>query len=58
MGRFGIAELGVILVILLLLFGANKLPQIARAVGESIKEFKKTLVSKEEKGKEEEEKKE
>ncbi len=58
MGRFGIAELGVILVILLLLFGANKLPQIARAVGESIKEFKKTLVSKEEKAKEEEEKKE
>lgn len=34
-------ELIVILVILLVLFGASRLPQIARAMGKSIGEFKK-----------------
>ena len=34
-------ELIVILLIILLLFGAAKLPEIARALGKSIKEFKK-----------------
>lgn len=34
-------ELIVILLIILLLFGASKLPEIARALGKSIKEFKK-----------------
>lgn len=48
MGRFGITELLLILFILLLLFGAKKLPEIARSLGESLKEFKKTM-SKEEK---------
>lgn len=37
----GMQELIVILLILLLLFGATKLPQIARSLGKSIKEFKK-----------------
>lgn len=41
MFRFGMGELIVILLIILLLFGAAKLPQIARALGKSIKEFKK-----------------
>ena len=41
MFRFGMAELIVILLILLLLFGASKLPEIAKAVGKAIKEFKK-----------------
>lgn len=49
MGRFGVPELALIIVILLLLFGANKLPQIARSIGESIQEFKKSLSSKEDK---------
>ncbi len=39
--RFGMGELIVILVIVLLLFGAKKLPEIARALGSSLKEFKK-----------------
>ncbi|MBU4305114.1 MAG: twin-arginine translocase TatA/TatE family subunit [Candidatus Omnitrophica bacterium] len=43
MGRFGISELVLIFFILLLLFGARKLPEIARSLGESIKEFKKSI---------------
>ncbi len=38
-GRFG--ELLVILVIALLLFGPSKLPNLAKALGEAIREFKK-----------------
>jgi sec-independent protein translocase protein TatA len=41
MFRFGMGELVVILLIILLLFGASRLPEIARALGKSIKEFKK-----------------
>jgi len=41
MFRFGMGELLLILLIVLLLFGASRLPQIARALGKSIKEFKK-----------------
>ncbi len=40
MFRFGIAELSIILLIVLLLFGAKKLPEIARSLAKSIKEFK------------------
>ena len=39
--RFGMGELIVIFLIILVLFGASRLPQIARALGKSIKEFKK-----------------
>lgn len=35
-------ELAIILFIVLLLFGAKRLPEIARGLGESIKEFKKS----------------
>ena len=41
MFRFGMGELIVVLLIILLLFGAAKLPEIARSLGKSIKEFKK-----------------
>lgn len=41
MFKFGMGELVVILLIILLLFGASKVPEIARALGKSIKEFKK-----------------
>ncbi len=37
----GSQELLVILVIALILFGANRLPEIARSLGSSVKEFKK-----------------
>ncbi|MCK5287720.1 MAG: twin-arginine translocase TatA/TatE family subunit [Candidatus Omnitrophica bacterium] len=38
---FGMNELIVILLIALLFFGSTKLPQVAKALGRSIKEFKK-----------------
>jgi TatA/E family protein of Tat protein translocase len=37
----GFPELLVILLICLLLFGANKLPEIGKSLGEGIREFKK-----------------
>ena len=43
MGNIGFPELVLILVIILLLFGANKLPGIARALGKSVQEFKKGM---------------
>ena len=39
----GIQELLVILLICLLIFGAAKLPEIGRALGKTIKEFKKAI---------------
>lgn len=41
MSRIGPLELLLILAILVLLFGATKLPQLAKGVGESFKAFKK-----------------
>ena len=37
----GTQELMVILVIVLVLFGGSKLPEIARSLGKSVREFKK-----------------
>jgi len=39
----GSQELLVILIIVLVLFGANRLPQLARSLGSSLKEFKKGI---------------
>ena len=38
---FGMPELLIVLVIILLLFGSTKLPGLAKGLGQSIKEFKK-----------------
>jgi sec-independent protein translocase protein TatA len=43
MGRIGLPELLVILVILVVLFGASKIPQLGRGLGEGIRNFKKGL---------------
>ena len=43
MGSLGVPELLVIFVILLLLFGASKIPQLGKGLGEGIKNFKKGL---------------
>lgn len=36
----GMPELGIILVIALIVFGAGKLPEIGKSLGKGIKEFK------------------
>lgn len=41
MFRFGMGELVIVLLIVLVLFGASKLPEIGRALGKAIREFKK-----------------
>ena len=41
MFKFGLGELIVIFLIVLLLFGAARLPEIARSLGKAIKEFKR-----------------
>ncbi len=48
-GGLGVTELILILLIVLLVFGAGKLPQIGEALGKSIKNFKSATA----KGKEE-----
>ncbi|MFN7181837.1 MAG: twin-arginine translocase TatA/TatE family subunit [Planctomycetota bacterium] len=53
-GRIGFWELLIVLGILLLLFGATKLPQLARGLGKSISEFKKGLKEEETENKKEE----
>jgi sec-independent protein translocase protein TatA len=42
-GRISGFELIIIAVILLLFFGARRLPNIARSLGESAKEFRKSI---------------
>ncbi|MBU0979243.1 MAG: twin-arginine translocase TatA/TatE family subunit [Nanoarchaeota archaeon] len=39
----GMTEILIILVIVLILFGPKKLPQLARAMGGSVKEYRKGL---------------
>jgi sec-independent protein translocase protein TatA len=39
----GITELIIVLVILAVLFGASRLPEIGRGIGEAIKNFKKSM---------------
>ncbi len=41
MGRFGTTELLMILAVVLLIFGPKKLPELAKGMGEAVKEFKK-----------------
>lgn len=40
MFRFGMGELLIVFLIILFLFGAKRLPEIARSLGTSIKEFR------------------
>lgn len=42
-GRLGFTELLLIVAVLVLIFGASKLPQLGRAVGDTIREFKKSV---------------
>ena len=40
MPRLGIPELMIVLVIVILIFGANRLPEIGRGIGKGIRNFK------------------
>ena len=53
-GRFGIWEIVLILVIILIIFGVGKLPQVGSALGKGLRSFKKGQAGEDE---EEEEKK-
>ena len=41
MGRIGFGELVILFLIILVLFGAKRLPEIGSALGKALKEFKK-----------------
>ena len=43
MGRLGPGELAVVVAVVFLLFGAKRMPDAARSVGESLKIFKKAV---------------
>ena len=49
MRGIGTTELIIIAVVLLVLFGGKKLPELGRGLGDAIKEFKKSVKGKEEK---------
>ena len=40
MGSLGFPELIVILIIIIMIFGANRLPEIGRGIGKGIRNFK------------------
>jgi sec-independent protein translocase protein TatA len=46
-GGLGMPELIIILVIILIIFGAGKLPQIGEGMGKAIRNFKKATSDKE-----------
>ncbi len=46
--KLGMGELIVILLIVVILFGANKLPQLVKGLGEGIRSFKKSFAGEDE----------
>ena len=48
-GPLGIPELAIIVVIILLIFGARRLPEIGSSMGKGIRTFKTALMGEEEK---------
>ncbi len=47
--NIGLPELIIVFMIVLLLFGANKIPKIAKDIGSGIREFKKSITGEEDK---------
>ena len=50
-GPLGIPELAIIVVVILLIFGAKRLPEIGTSMGKGIRTFKTALMGEEEKEK-------
>lgn len=48
LGSIGPTELILILLIVIIIFGARKLPDLGKSIGEGIKNFKKSMSSKDE----------
>jgi sec-independent protein translocase protein TatA len=48
MGNFGVGEWIVVLLVILVLFGAKKIPDLAKGIGKGIKDFKNALKDDEE----------
>lgn len=46
MGRLGLGELVVILLIVVLIVGARRLPELGRSLGEAIREFRRAMKGK------------
>lgn len=51
LGRVGIPELMIILMIVILIFGANRLPEIGKGIGKGIRNFKEATKEGEHDGK-------
>lgn len=43
MGRIGLPELMIIFFIVVIIFGANRLPQLGRGIGSAIRNFKEGI---------------
>jgi sec-independent protein translocase protein TatA len=41
MGKFGMGEILIILLVVVLLFGGRKIPELMKGLGQGMKEFKK-----------------
>ncbi|PYQ99293.1 MAG: twin-arginine translocase TatA/TatE family subunit [Acidobacteria bacterium] len=50
MPRIGFPELVVVLLIVIVIFGANRLPGLGRGIGNAIKNFKDEMKDKDDKG--------
>lgn len=53
MGKIGAQELIIILIIVLVIFGPSRLPELGKALGQTISQFKNNAREREEKNKEE-----
>jgi sec-independent protein translocase protein TatA len=43
MGNFGVTEIALILLVIIIFFGAKKMPELAQGVGRGIRDFKRAL---------------
>jgi sec-independent protein translocase protein TatA len=58
MGNFGITEIILILLVVVLIFGGRKIPELMKGIGQGMKEFKKASHTEDESGKADSESKE